>query len=36
MTDPLYDTARDKEVAELENMEAQPYQEPDDGKQDEE
>ena len=36
MSDPLYDTERDKELAELENMEAQPYQEPDDGKQDDE
>ena len=36
MSDPLYDNERDKEVAELENMEAQPYKEPDDGKQDDE
>ena len=36
MSDPLYDNERDKELAELENMEAQPYQEPDDGKQDDE
>lgn len=36
MSDPLYDNERDKELAELENMEAQPYEEPDDGKQDDE
>lgn len=34
MTDPLFDTARDKEVAELENAEAQPYEEPDEGFED--
>ena len=34
MNDPLYDDDRDKELAELENVEAQPYVEPEDGKQD--
>jgi len=33
--DDLYDDERDKELADLDNMEAQPYQEPEDGKQDE-
>ena len=38
MTTPndLYDDERDQELAELENMPAQPYQEPEDGKQDDE
>ena len=34
--DDLYDDERDKELAELDNIEAQPYPEPDDGKQDDE
>ena len=34
MSDPLYDDERDKELAELDNIEAQEYPEPEDGKQD--
>ena len=34
MSDPLYDNERDKELAQLENLEAQPYEEPEAGFED--
>ena len=34
MSDPLYDNDRDKELAELDNMPAQPHEEPEEGFED--